>query len=203
VFFVNLLSSPVRDAVNGAGPRDGTPRRVVDDTGKRAREVGRRTREEVGMSAPTTNGAPAPAGGSTPAPQQAFATEREVIDYFTTLSREVDAARVKIGELAVSLREHVNVLDNVKGLDPSRKCFRSVGGVLVERTVKEVAPAVEANASNLRRAIDAIKEQVEVKEAELEALRRKYKIRVSGEDETTGEHGGAPGYGGGSGGVLA
>ena len=114
--------------------------------------------------------------------EKKFTTEREVIDYFTTLSQEVNLARGKIGELTVSLREHINVLDNVKHLDPSRKCFRSVGGVLVERTVKEVAPAVEANASNLRRAIDAIKEQVEVKEAELEALRRKYKIRVSGED---------------------
>lgn len=156
-------------------------------------------------STTTTNGAPPPPAGSGSASSQsappAFTTEREVIDYFTTLSQEVNLARGKIGELTVSLREHINVLDNVKHLDPSRKCFRSVGGVLVERTVKEVAPAVEANASNLRRAIDAIKEQVEVKEAELEALRRKYKIRVSGEDggPSSGEQGGA-GYGGG---VLA
>ena len=62
-----------------------------------------------------------------------FKTEREVIDYFTTLSQEVNLARGKIGELGVSLREHVNVLQNVKDLDPSRRCFCSVGGVLVER----------------------------------------------------------------------
>ena len=80
-----------------------------------------------------------------------FKTEREVIDYFTTLSQEVNLARGKIGELGVSLREHVNVLQNVKDLDPSRRCFRSVGGVLVERTVKEVIPAVETNAANLQK----------------------------------------------------
>ena len=112
----------------------------------------------------------------------AFKTERDVLNYWETLSQEVNLARGKIGELAVSLREHVNVLENVKNLDPSRRCFRSVGGVLVERTVKEVIPAVESNAANLRRAIEAIKEQCAVKEAELEALRKKYKIRVQGED---------------------
>lgn len=30
-------------------------------------------------------------------------------------------------------------------MDASRKCFRLVGGVLVERTVKEVLPALESN----------------------------------------------------------
>jgi prefoldin subunit 2 len=129
-----------------------------------------------------------------------FKTEREVIDYFTTLSQEVNLARGKIGELAVSLREHVNVLQNIKDLDPSRRCFRSVGGVLVERTVKEVIPAVETNAANLQKAIDAIKEQCAVKEAELEALRRKYKIRVQGEE---GDGGAAAGSAAKSSGVLA
>lgn len=37
------------------------------------------------------------------------------------------------------------VIDTLKDVDPSRKCFRLVGGVLVERTVKEVLPALEAN----------------------------------------------------------
>ena len=129
-----------------------------------------------------------------------FKTEREVIDYFTTLSQEVNLARGKIGELGVSLREHVNVLQNVKDLDPSRRCFRSVGGVLVERTVKEVIPAVETNAANLQKAIDAIKEQCAVKEAELEALRRKYKIRVQGEE---GDGAAAGGSAAKSSGILA
>lgn len=37
------------------------------------------------------------------------------------------------------------VIDTLKDVDPSRKCFRLVGGVLVERTVKEVLPALESN----------------------------------------------------------
>lgn len=37
------------------------------------------------------------------------------------------------------------VIDTLREVDPSRKCFRLVGGVLVERTVKEVLPALETN----------------------------------------------------------
>lgn len=37
------------------------------------------------------------------------------------------------------------VIDTLKEVDPSRKCYRLVGGVLVERTVKEVLPALENN----------------------------------------------------------
>lgn len=142
---------------------------------------------------------------SAPSDPPTFSNEREVIEYFTALSRETHAARQKIAELSVSLREHVNVLTNVRGLDANRRCFRSVGGVLVERTVGEVIPAVETNANNLQRAIDAIKEQCAMKDAELEALRKKYKIRVQGEGESGSEGNGnvAGASGAGSGGILA
>lgn len=37
------------------------------------------------------------------------------------------------------------MISAIEKLDPSRKCFRLVGGVLVERTVEEVLPAVKRN----------------------------------------------------------
>ena len=37
------------------------------------------------------------------------------------------------------------VIDALKEVDGDRKCFRLVGGVLVERTVKEVLPALQSN----------------------------------------------------------
>jgi prefoldin subunit 2 len=42
------------------------------------------------------------------------------------------------------------VLETLKGVDPDRKCFRMVGGVLVERTAKEVIPALENNFEHVR-----------------------------------------------------
>lgn len=36
-------------------------------------------------------------------------------------------------------------LDEALTEEPDRKCFRLVGGVLVERTVKDVVPALQTN----------------------------------------------------------
>ncbi len=37
------------------------------------------------------------------------------------------------------------VISALKEVDPDRRCFRLVGGVLVERQVKDVLPALESN----------------------------------------------------------
>lgn len=36
-------------------------------------------------------------------------------------------------------------IDALREADPTRKCYRLIGGVLVERTVQEVLPALESN----------------------------------------------------------
>ena len=58
-----------------------------------------------------------------------------------------------IGWRLVGIRTHSEVLfsypslviDTLKEVDETRKCYRMVGGVLVEPTVKEVLPALEGN----------------------------------------------------------
>ncbi len=37
------------------------------------------------------------------------------------------------------------MIETLQGVSPDRRCFRMIGGVLVERTVREVLPALEAN----------------------------------------------------------
>ncbi|MGH0144978.1 UNVERIFIED_CONTAM: hypothetical protein FKN15_004641 [Acipenser sinensis] len=56
----------------------------------------------------------------------------------------------KAAELEMEINEHSLVIETLRDVDPSRKCFRMVGGVLVERTVKEVLPALESNKEQVR-----------------------------------------------------
>lgn len=42
------------------------------------------------------------------------------------------------------------VIETLREVDPTRKCYRMVGGILVERTVKEVLPALESNKEQVR-----------------------------------------------------
>jgi len=44
---------------------------------------------------------------------------------------------------------HRLVLDAFKKVEPTRKCFRLIGGVLVERTVQEIQPSLEENLVNV------------------------------------------------------
>jgi prefoldin subunit 2 len=71
--------------------------------------------------------------------------ERAILAHFQELRSEVDAIWSKITELDLERQEHALVLETLTPLDAGRRCFRLVGGVLVERTVGEVAPAVGRN----------------------------------------------------------
>ena len=61
------------------------------------------------------------------------------------LTRRAPQIWSKITELDLERQEHALVLETLSPLDAERRCFRLVGGVLVERTVGEVVPAVTRN----------------------------------------------------------
>lgn len=44
------------------------------------------------------------------------------------------------------------MLKTLEPMPSDRKCYRLIGGVLVQQTVAEVRPAVESNAENLKQA---------------------------------------------------
>ncbi|KAK5875721.1 hypothetical protein CesoFtcFv8_026770 [Champsocephalus esox] len=83
----------------------------------------------------------------------------------------------------MDINEHSLVIETLKEVDPSRKCFRLVGGVLVERTVKEVLPALESNKEQISKLIESINKQMQTKGRDLTEYRERYNIRLVGEGE--------------------
>ena len=60
------------------------------------------------------------------------------------------------------------VLETLEPLSGDRKCFRLINGVLVERTVKDVIPALQTNAEGLQKVLDDLVKQYKSKQDELE-----------------------------------
>jgi prefoldin subunit 2 len=68
---------------------------------------------------------------------------------------------------------HRLVLETLEPLPADRKCFRMINGVLVERTVKDVVPALKTNSDGLRKVLEDLVKQFNAKQLEME----KWKVR--------------------------
>ncbi|TFK55602.1 Prefoldin beta-like protein [Heliocybe sulcata] len=107
-------------------------------------------------------------------------SEQELQQNYTNLQSDLQALAGKIGELEQEAEEHTLVLGTLEEAladEPDRKCFRLIGGVLVERTVKDVVPALQTNRDGIRKVVSTLAEQYKSKEQEFENFKRDYNIR--------------------------
>lgn len=107
-------------------------------------------------------------------------TDQEIIAKFQTLKQELQSISSKVGELETEKDEHQLVIETLKPLEENRKCFRLIHGVLVERTVKDVLPAVQTNLDGIKTIIDQLVSTYKRREEELSDFQKKYKIVVKG-----------------------
>lgn len=107
--------------------------------------------------------------------------QEEIVQGFNTLRNEQKAIATKQNELQQDLNEHKIVIETLDGVDPDRKCFRMVGGVLVERTVKEVIPALVSNRDKMGKLIDSLEGQLVTKGQEINGYMGKHNIQVKGQ----------------------
>ena len=63
-------------------------------------------------------------------------------------------------------------------LPDSRKCFRLINGVLVERTVKDVLPALKVNSDGLKQVLEELVKQYKSKQGELDGWKKRKNIQV-------------------------
>jgi prefoldin subunit 2 len=66
-------------------------------------------------------------------------------------------------------------------LSPTRKAFRLVGGVLVERTVASVLPSVQENRSNIQSVLENLQKMLDAKTGEMKEWKVKHNIKTQEE----------------------
>ncbi|KAL7081100.1 hypothetical protein ABFS83_14G018000 [Erythranthe nasuta] len=116
--------------------------------------------------------------------------EQAVANIYGSMRTDINQIYSKITELEMEVSEHSLVINAIKPLDPTRRCYRMIGGVLVERTIQEVMPAVNRNKEGLEEVIARLNEALEKKKKDLAAFEAKYKIRIKkGDGEMKDESG--------------
>ncbi|KAI9152487.1 Cochaperone prefoldin complex subunit [Blastocladiella emersonii ATCC 22665] len=105
-------------------------------------------------------------------------SDQEIVSRFNAMRQELSNLLNKLTELEMDKEEHTQVIDTLKPLDGDRKTFRLVGGVLMERTIKEVLPALQLNLDGINDVMRQIATTYKKKEDELKAFQTKYDIRV-------------------------
>ncbi|KAK1752415.1 putative prefoldin subunit 2 [Echria macrotheca] len=97
---------------------------------------------------------------------------------YSTYKNTLQQIAQKIGDVEQEAEEHKLVLDTLEPLPGDRKCFRMINGVLVERTVKDIVPALQTNAEGLKKVLDDLVKQYKTKQDELEKWKKKNNVQV-------------------------
>ncbi|KWU41470.1 Prefoldin beta-like protein [Rhodotorula sp. JG-1b] len=95
-------------------------------------------------------------------------TEQEIGVQVRQRQSELQALVQKLTDLERDAEEHALVLETLQEAcktEPDRKCFRLVGGVLVERTVKDVSPQLESQYEQIKALLETLASQYKTKEA--------------------------------------
>eukprot|EP00800_Vazella_pourtalesii_P004682 TRINITY_DN15429_c0_g1_i1.p1 TRINITY_DN15429_c0_g1~~TRINITY_DN15429_c0_g1_i1.p1 ORF type:complete len:134 (-),score=36.37 TRINITY_DN15429_c0_g1_i1:86-487(-) len=110
-------------------------------------------------------------------------TQEEIVNQFQKLRTEQRSIGMKISEIEMDQNEHKLVIETLKDLDPTRRCFRMVGGVLVERDVASVLPTLRVNFEKMGELLVKLNAQLITKGKEITAYKEKYQIKIEGEKE--------------------
>merc|ERR1712070_585941 len=104
--------------------------------------------------------------------------QQELQVQYSNYKDTLQAIAQKIGDVEQEGEEHKLVLETLTPLPGDRKCFRMINGVLVERTVSEVLPALQTNAEGLKKVLEDLVKQYRTKQEDMDKWKKKNNIQV-------------------------
>ena len=102
---------------------------------------------------------------------------------FSHMRNELKELQTKEIQLEMELKQHESVLETIEKLNDDRKCFRLVGEVLVQSTVGETKPELKQQIENLKDVVEKMKQQVELKDKEIQQFQIDNKIQFKSVNE--------------------
>lgn len=109
--------------------------------------------------------------------------EKEVMDRYNKLKAEYSEILKRYIELEEERRENNLVLTNIEPLQGERKCWKVVGGVLVEYTLPETVNSLKQNVAMLEQALKALDTEMGKREKEVLDIELKYNLNPSKKSE--------------------
>ncbi|AAS51917.2 ADL004Wp [Eremothecium gossypii ATCC 10895] len=97
---------------------------------------------------------------------------------YNEYKQTLEELQTKIIELGNDKEEHEVVLTTLNGVDKARKCYRMVGGALVETDVQTTIPILQTKKENLSSTISALKGELVKVAEEFEKWKKDNKIQV-------------------------
>jgi len=103
--------------------------------------------------------------------------KEEIVQHFQLLCNQQRQLQTKLAEIRMERGEHEIVAETLKNVPAERKCWRlvglsffiikwfqtSIGGVLTERKVSEVLPALENQVTGLANVMSSLEQQMNIK----------------------------------------
>lgn len=117
-------------------------------------------------------------------PQQQIQVPPEVQKKYMQIKGDYTTIFKTVIKLEDEKRETILVLEAIKDLEHTRRCWRQIGGVLVERTIGEVIPALKQRVDGeITEKLKVYNERLAVKQKELHAIEKSLGINNKGEDK--------------------
>lgn len=100
--------------------------------------------------------------------------EQKVAQRYQQLQREAQVLVQKLMEIEDEKRENELVIDSISKLEDTRKCWRLINGVLMEKTKLDVIPEMRGVINNLNAVVKQISDTLVAVKQEIKNLESAY-----------------------------
>ena len=101
-------------------------------------------------------------------------TDKEIKSQYNSAKQKYSIFFQKALELEQELVEHNLVFETISKLSDDRRCFRKIGGVLVEKTVPKVKKDLQVEISNLKQTVDIVYKTMKQQEDKINQFEKEY-----------------------------